>query len=292
MGKQRRLSDRPQTDCTNWAAISRHQSRFPSAVRSYDLSRSRRIFSSILAKDVIPRLLEEHPGGLEPPAEPSDAERATLAQYVDEFSELVIHADASEALAFFQNFVRSGITTQVLFHSLLAPTARRLGELWDEDINDFMDVTRGVGHLQEIVRSLGESDPHIHRTSTARYEALFMTLPGEQHTLGLAMLREDFLRAGWHVWCGPAKSYGDIIETVSGRSFDLVGLSASSNFSPQDLKTAISLLRKASRNDDIKVVVGGSEFERDPALVAAVGAEATARSGTQALHIFQRLLLD
>jgi len=141
-----------QQDCTHWAGSNRHQPRFPSALRSYDLRRSRRIFSSILENDVIPRLLEQHPRGLEPPAETSGADRFDLAPYVDEFSELIIHADASEALAFFDTFVRTGITPQVLFHGVLAPTARRLGELWDEDINDFMDVTRGVGHLQDTRR--------------------------------------------------------------------------------------------------------------------------------------------
>lgn len=261
-------------------------------MRSYDLRRSRRIFSWILENDVIPRLLEQHPRGLEPPAEPSGADRFDLAPYVDEFSELIIHADASEALAFFDTFVRTGITPQVLFHSLLAPTARRLGELWDEDINDFMDVTRGVGHLQEIVRLIGGSLHESSETAVESHEALLMTLPGEQHTLGLAMLREDFLRAGWHVWCGPAKSFEDIIETVGGRSFNLVGLSASLKFSPLALKTALTRLRTASRNDAIKVIVGGSEFDRNPALVATVGAEATARSGTQALQIYERLLLD
>ena len=70
-----------------------------------------------------------------------------LANNVGEFAEIVMSRDASAAVAYFEARRAEGASIESLFEVLLAPTARRLGELWDEDINDFLDVTRGFSHL-------------------------------------------------------------------------------------------------------------------------------------------------
>ena len=77
-----------------------------------------------------------------PPA--SDLIAARLAERVGHFSELAVNRDAHESIAYFSALRAQGASIESLFQDLLAPTARRLGELWDEEINDFIDVTRGA----------------------------------------------------------------------------------------------------------------------------------------------------
>ena len=43
---------------------------------------------------------------------------------------------------------------ELLFLRLLAPAARRLGELWEGDLCTFTDVTIGLSHLQQVLREL------------------------------------------------------------------------------------------------------------------------------------------
>ena len=117
-----------------------------------------------------------------------------------------------------------------------------------------------------------------------------MPLPGEQHTFGIAILREHFLREGWRVWCGPCTSTNDILDLAKVQWFDMVGLSAGIVNDPAKLARDIKLIRKASLNKKIADFVGGQAFITRPELVAKVGADATASDGRQAVLQITKLI--
>ncbi len=163
------------------------------------------------------------------------------------------------------------------------PVARRLGELWDEDINDFMDVTRGAGQLQQIVREYSEAFHREARQPVSNRRMLLMTMPGEQHTLGISMIGEHFRRAGWHVWGGAPRTNNDILELVEAQWFDVIGLSLSRVPNSTIIASDIAQIRQASMNKSVIVQIGGRPFSENPDLVGAVGADATALDGRQAV---------
>ena len=240
------------------------------------------VLASVIEQDIIPRLLLAR--GSERAASAAALDIATkLAERVGEFSELVVNHDPAASVAYFEKLRDQGASIETLFADLLAPTARRLGELWTEDINDFYDVARGIGHLQHIVRTFGQefSDENIHPVTNRR--ALIMPLPGEQHTFGISLLREHLLRDGWRVWCGPCASMGDVVKLVKSQWFDTVGLSASAIADPEKLAAEIRKIRAASTNKAVHVMVGGYAFNMEPDLVARVGADATAVDARQAV---------
>ena len=148
----------------------------------------------------------------------------------------------------------------MLFQDLLVPVARRLGELWDEDINDFMDVTRGASHLQQIVREYGDAFHREARQPVSNRRMLLMTMPGEQHTLGISMVGEHFRRAGWHVWGGPPRTIDDVLGLVDAQWFDVVGLSLSRVPDPAMVASDIARIRRASMNKNVIVQIGGRPF--------------------------------
>ena len=138
-----------------------------------------------------------------PPA--ADATAAMLAGQVDEFAEIVINRDASASIAFFEARREQRASIEQLFQDLLAPAARRLGELWDEDINDFMDVTRGFSRLQHIVSEFSVEFKNESRAPISSRRALIMPLPGENHTFGAALVGEQ--SAGARTCCGRYPDY-------------------------------------------------------------------------------------
>jgi len=182
---------------------------------------------------------------------------------------------------------QQGFTMEALFQDLLAPTARRLGVLWDEDINDFLDVTRGMGRLQQIVRTFSEAFDEEASKPASGKRVLLMPVPGEQHTFGLSLLREHFLREGCRVWCGPVESAKDMAVLVKRQWFDIVGLSASALETPGELSALIAKIRKVSTNRNVRIFVGGRAFDIQPGLVEAVGADATARDGREAVLLLK-----
>ena len=258
--------------------------------RRRDSDRQQSILENIIENRIIPHLLLAYRPEIEPLTPTDDAVAAKLTARVDEFAEIVINRDATASLAFFDAQRRQGASLEQLFQDLLAPAARRLGVLWEEDINDFMDVTRGISHLQQIVNEFSSEFKDEGRAPIASRRALIMPLPSEQHTFGASRVGEHFRRNGWRVWGGPPRSLDDIIELVDGQWFDMIGLSASKIPEPEKVAADIRTIRRASHNKNVAVLIGGRVFKESPELVAAVGADATASDGRQAMAHVTKLI--
>ena len=254
--------------------------------RNNDFEQLRAYLGQIVENQIVPRLLLTHHGVSLPRPDSSDLNAARLRQQIDEFAEIVIKRDVASSIAYFEDMRDKGFSVEELFQDLLAPTARRLGELWDEDINDFMDVTRGFGHLQQIVHGFSAEFWSEGRQAISNRRALLMPIPGEQHSFGVSLVAEQFRREGWRVWTGPPESIEDITELVAGQWFHIIGLSAASVAAPEKLASQIRTIRQASLNKNANVFVGGRAFVDEPRLVETVGADATAIDGRQAvLHV-------
>lgn len=237
----------------------------------------------IIESRVIPKLLlARQQQGFKPSLD-APQEQTDMGERIGEFADLVIESDSRRATSYFQDLVTNGASVEALFHDLVAPTARRLGELWDEDINTMIDVTQGLGHLQHVVRTFS---PVFRNESSAKpsgRRALLIPLPGEQHTLGISLVDEYFRREGWAVWGGPVATMEEVAALVGTMWFDMVGLSVARLTEPEQLAFDIRVIRKAARNRNLVIMVGGKTFLDNPQLAALVGAEGTASDGRRAL---------
>jgi methanogenic corrinoid protein MtbC1 len=121
---------------------------------------------------------------------------------------------------------------------------------------------------------------------------LLVPEPGEQHTFGLIMVAEFFRRAGWDVWDQPLNSRAELLDVVRREHFSVVGLSIGSVERLDTLAETIRLLRRQSRNSQLRVLVGGAPFIEVPARVREVGADSTATDGAQAIAIAEDLVLS
>jgi MerR family transcriptional regulator, light-induced transcriptional regulator len=211
------------------------------------------------------------------------------SELIAEIANLVVREDVAAAATRIEALRQSGLTIETLYLELLAPIARYLGELWDNDIVDFTAVTLGCGRLQQLLHELSpsffrEAEQHEHRR-----RVLLVPVPGEQHTFGLYMVAEFFRRAGWDVWsgCMPNRELADL---VGKQSFTLVGFSLSGDQRLDALASSIRSVRRASCNRGIGVLVGGPVFVGHPELVSLVGADATAQDGRQATQQAQNTL--
>jgi methanogenic corrinoid protein MtbC1 len=210
---------------------------------------------------------------------------------VAELAGLVLSRDAQVVRAFVERMHARGTPVETLYLDLLAPTARRLGDLWCEDACDFGDVTVGLGRLQQVLHELSSAFRSDLPTPEHGRRVLLVPVPGEQHSFGLYMVGEFFRRAGWDVWGEPRVDSGaDLVQLVRSQWFAVVGLSLASETRVDALASGIRALRRASRNRAIGVLVGGPLFVAHPELVARVGADATAIDGGQAPLQAQNLL--
>lgn len=273
------------TDCAGWIPPAELEADLRCMEPLAELPEQRSLLKNVIENDVIPRLLltneEQRPAA----TSLTDDVASKLSARVGEFSEIVINQDDTISMAYVERLLDQGIPIESLFEDLLAPTARRLGELWTEDINDFFDVTTGIGRLQHIVRTFGRDYCDEYSLPLSGRCALLMPVPGEQHTFGISLLRENLLREGWRVWCGQCRSIDEIVQLVKIQGFDMVGLSASALADPDGLARDIKRIRSASVNKALRILVGGYAFNSQPDLVASVGADGTATDSRQAVSV-------
>jgi methanogenic corrinoid protein MtbC1 len=115
-------------------------------------------------------------------------------------------------------------------------------------------------------------------------------VPGEQHTLGVIIVAEFLLRDGWRVLVGAPWTESDLLAMVSSESFDVIGFSVGCENRLASLKREIRRLRTASRNPNVRIMVGGKVFVDQPDMVSRVGADAYAVDARQAPDIARELL--
>lgn len=248
------------------------------------------LLARTLEQEVIPRLVLsrreanapayiDSPGGAFP--QPGD---------VSVVAGLAMAGDLSGTLEYISGLRARGMPLEMVYLQLLAPVARHLGELWEQDRCDFTAVTIGLCCLQQVVLENSPAfQPRIGRGDVDR-RILLAPVPGEQHSFGLLMVGEFFRRQGWDVSSGTGASTKELAAMVRRQWFAAIGFSLACEERLEMLATTIREVRRASRNPQIGVLVGGRVFIDRPELAALVGADATAPDGQQAALKAETLL--
>ncbi|MGF1549867.1 MAG: B12-binding domain-containing protein [Sphingomonadaceae bacterium] len=243
----------------------------------------------LIELEVIPRLLVAHSGPRDRRVA-SDGDAVISAADIERATDMSLALDAEMLLAEMEILLRRGIPVESLFIDLLAPVARRLGTLWEEDRVDFVAVTMGLWRLQEVLHEIAARTPRIVAAFSASRDGLFTALPGEQHSFGATMVEECFARAGWETLLLLDVSRRGLLDRVAGRPFDLIGLTVSCDCEVDELRALIAALRKVSKNSSVRIMIGGRVPNADPSLAQQVGADATALTATAAVAVADRLV--
>ena len=244
--------------------------------------RSSADLARIIEGEIIPRLMLAH-GPLDEGAPPQPG-TSVGPRTLEAFARMTLSSEAHTLTAYVEALIQGGLSLEEVYVDLLIPTARRLGDDWNEDYISFTDVTVGLSRLQQVVRTLGHSIPMRDADGDAP-SAYFVPAPHEQHAFGLVILEDYFRRAGWRTWLDTAASSEEAVRTVHHDWFDIFGLSATSDTPTEVIVSTIAEVRQASRNPKLFVMVGGRLFIDDPTLATLVGADAASGTAGDALII-------
>jgi methanogenic corrinoid protein MtbC1 len=222
-----------------------------------------------------------HPAGERSPIPTASVSTAPDTQILD-FVKIVLGDDDERVESYIAGLRAKGVTVEQIYLDILAPSARLLGDMWNDDDCDFADVTIAVERMQVVLRSLSQLFVRDANQSELTGRVLLACLPGEQHSLGLFMVAEFFVRDGWGVHVGPPLAEDALMAELSSGWYDVVGFSVSCDSRIDNLKREIRRVRKASKNKDVRILVGGRAFNDDPRLLSRVGGDATASTAALA----------
>lgn len=254
-----------------------------------DMSARQSILARVISNEIVPRLLRLHTEVL--PDAPSvdvliNALRPSSSE-IDALAHIVL-GDDLEAAATYVTIMRDrGLSMETLYVELLEPTARHLGEMWDNDECDFIDVTIGVGRLQKLLAIF--NDTYTLPQLGTRRRVLMATTPGNQHSFGASMIERLLSAAGWDVETEYSGDANQIIQMVKRNWFAVIGLTAGSDGQLPAMKAVVAQIRSESQNSDIGIMVGGPMFTQDPHLTVTMGADATAPNAPAAVLAAQKL---
>jgi len=262
----------------------------PAANRDFDAQLPKRAHAerddqsvSLLARaiqhEIIPRLMLAHRTPAECITPPPFAQTTVTTQDIAHFAQMILAQNEVLALECIETIRLRGASIESLYLDLLAPAARYLGKLWEDDLCDFTEVTIGLGRLQQMLHGLRADTEKAVPPAAIGLSILLLPSPGEQHTFGLSMVAEFFRREGWDVVGGPYESHGDPAKMIRKQHFDVVGFSLATERHISQLADCIEDMRKSSLNQRLCIIVGGPVFTMYPEYVTRVQADLVAGDG-------------
>lgn len=245
-----------------------------------------------IERDIIPRLMLAHGDGVPRPVAPATAGAPLVPSEddVEAFTALLVAGDAIPISHYVRQLRDRGVAVEALLLGLLAPSARRLGRMWEMDQCDFMVVTMGLWRLQRLLQELGRSLQLDAAPPADGRRILLTAVPGEQHTFGVFMVAEFFRRAGWEAVDAPFDSVDELAHAVQNNWYSIVGLSIAGERWVERLKAAIAAIRRHTKNPGISIIAGGPLYLQQPELLANVGADAVATDARRAIELAQSMV--
>ena len=215
----------------------------------------------VINQEIIPRLLQAHQvhPGQASSAVTGPAQKPASDEVVA-FSRLCVEGKSGEAQAFANTLLQRGMTAETIFLDLIGPAARYLGEQWEKDLCDFVQVTQGLIRMHEITHRLGYEYQAGPQTAGGHHRVLLSSAPGSQHILGPVMVSGFFRKAGWQVVLEVSSQKSALLHTLGQEWFDLIGLSISTEAQLQEVSGLVTAVKSHAKNRELRVLVGGPIF--------------------------------
>ncbi len=230
--------------------------------------------------EVLPRLALAHPASQALSLHPRQraAQPGRVPDDIREFCNLVLSKDPDVATQHVAKLCAEGQLLETIYLELLAPSARYLRHLWQEDVCDFAEATLALWRLQQIFRDFSTVFRSTGSQHSCGLRALLAPAPGETHELGylmfeLALIGEFFRRDGWDAWVEPKSSGVEFSSLVRSQWFDVVEFLVSGDKRLDALASIIRTVRRDSPNQGLRVLVCGPAFVQHPELVLVVGGD-------------------
>lgn len=218
----------------------------PSARELYDRSRTKILtlkralpedVVEPIAREVLRRVVASMPKPHLPPITDREGEIST-------FCLALVAEDDSAALEFIERCRREGDSLEAIYLGYLGEAARALGRLWDDDRISFVDVTLGTSRIYAIMRAIG---PRFRSpTPMSQRSAVFASVPGETHTLGISMAADLFRQDGWEIILKTGRTHDALVDEIEDLAPKLVGLSSGGVHSIDALARLVVGLRLAN----------------------------------------------
>jgi len=193
------------------------------------------------------------------------------------FLGFLLEGDRRQAEAYARDvFERRGVA--FLYEQVIQPALREVGRLWWTNSITVADEHLATNTAQSAVAALYP----LFKWPARGPRVLLACAAGERHEFGLRMIADMLALDGWDDrFLGGDVPNEDLARYAKSFAPKVVALSVTLGWHVATTKDAIRLVRRALPS--VKVLVGG--FAIEDGVANALGADAVARSGTEAVEV-------
>jgi len=185
-----------------------------------------------------------------------------------------------------QDLFPAGLVRRELCLDVLRPVADRLGVLWREDEVTFMSVRVATLRMELLLQKTAEPiDPVIGKKSK---QAIFASVPGEDHTFGVRIAADLQRAKGWDVHLVVNASAADLLSEIVNSPAEILGLSTGSSSSMHALYTTVRSVTE--RRPDMRILVSGALVGFDARPIELLGVTAHADTFERAETLLEALV--
>jgi len=221
----------------------------------------------------------------EPPAtanakQPDDQPlAATARQYLDHL--LAGDRERARALVLDRANCRPEAIRE-MYRDVFRPVQQRLGRLWQTNQISIAQEHFCTATTRTLMAQLQGCMPHANGTRPAVVAAC---LEEEAHDLGLRMVADILDLEGWTThYLGAGVPRDAVLQALAEREADVLALSVTMSHRIWRAAEVIGKVRADPRLQHVNVIVGGQSLEISPSLWRWIGADASARSGEEAVE--------
>ncbi len=176
---------------------------------------------------------------------------------LEDFCNTLLGYDADAALSFLADRRAEGCDLETIYVGYIAAAARELGARWEDDRVSLFDVTVGTGHLYALMRALrAENEAFAPDLDVQRY-ALFATVPGEDHAIGITIAADLFRAEGWEIELQTGTDHASLVAQAEFSKPPVIGLSLTTERRLDALVRLVVALRLVLPRSIIGVATGG-----------------------------------
>ena len=204
------------------------------------------------------------------------------------YLDFLLRGERQAAYELVQDALRSGVSIKEIWLRVFQDAQYEVGRLWQSN-----QISVAQEHYCTAATQIIMSRFYGQIFSVARRGRVLVTAcaPGEIHEIGMRMVADFFEMDGWDTHhLGANTPSASLVDFVAQRRPDLVGLSATMTFHLEAVASIVRALRANQGTSDIRVLVGGHAFSREPDLWRDISADGYARDAEEALEAADRLL--
>lgn len=180
--------------------------------------------------------------------------------------------DAKAGAAIISGLRADGVKPEEIYFKQISAAARMLGDMWVSDEMSFSQVTVGTGRMIAIMRSMR----HLFEPTIPVQDktAIFASVPGEDHTLGVHMAADIFRKDGWEIDLKAGLTHDQLVAEIKQAPSSIVGLSISGEHSIEALSRLIVALHITCPHAIL--LVGGSNVDEVRPILTLMGLDGIA----------------